>query len=60
MTWMQIFVGKKTTNDNKYQNKTKQNVKVGLENQIYLKNTKVWYDWKTELPNVNVDKIELH
>lgn len=24
--------------------KTKQNVKVGLENQIYLKNTKVWYD----------------
>lgn len=40
--------------------KTKQNVKVDLENQIYLKNTNVWYDWKTELPNVNVDKIELH
>lgn len=58
MTWMQIFVGKKNTNDNKYQDKTKRESR--FRNQIYLKNTKVWYDWKTELANVNVGKIELH
>ena len=51
MTWMQIFVGKKkTTNDNKYKKK-KQNVKVGLGNQIYLKNTRVWYGLKNWTAN---------